>query len=627
MNVKILYKGIIALLLLSTYSCEDVLDIKPNTDFFEETIWSDLNLANTYLGSCYDNIGGHPNYGLGMREDLLASCTDELVAIHRPSNMTFLKGTLKSDFLGYFGNAAYSGFLKWDKLYENIQRVNIFLSKINSVPCKTYLDEARRSQMTGEALFIRAYDYTQLLLGYGGAVLSDRPFALDQDFRLINRSSLKNTMEFILSDIDQSISYLPKKGNIEQGRATKGAAAALKSRLLLFCASRLVNGGFMPADTLVSFTDGTQTERWVAARDAAKFIIDGQYGVYSLSGNSNDPPSPITETDIKNYSDNYYKIFNQKGAWNDETIWGIQYVSQGGSINKANLWNGPMGYHNWGNNQPTENIVRSFEMADGTKFQWDKYSPGDKYLREATAEDLLKEPMRNPYSGREPRFYSCVLFHGAKWQSRPADVKIFDPIGIIQTGHFYESDSRVIAFGLDTRSGLMVPWTSPVNGYFLKKFMDINIEGQSQNNTNTWVEFRYAEVLLNYAEACIELGGAELQNGLNALNLVRNRAGLPDRLTIDQNLAREYVRHERSIEFFAEGHRWYDIRRWMIAGTVIENVLAMRIKEFKDGRMEWRLDPLNVIDTRSFTSNHLYWLPVPKTELINAPHILNNPGY
>jgi hypothetical protein len=623
----IFYISCIIILFNPLYSCKDVLETNAYTDFYEEAIWDDLNLANAYLGSCYANIGGHSNYGLGMREDLLSSSTDEWVAIHRPSNMTFLKGTLRSGNLGYFGNAVYCGFLKWDALYENIQRVNIFLDKINSVPCKTNMEETHRSQMVGEALFIRAFDYTQLCMSYGGMILSDQPFTTDQDFMAVNRASLENTVNFILSDIEHAITLLPLKEDIEQGRVTKGTAAALRSRLLLFCASRLVNGGFSPADTLVSFINGTQTDRWIAARNAAKQIIDGQFGLYSLYGPSGNPPIPLTETDIQNYAENYYSIFSQKGLWNDETIWGIQYISKGGKINKANLWNGPLGYHNWGNNQPTESAVRSFEMSDGTKFKWDKYSPGDQFLRTATAEELISNPDRNPYAGREPRFYSCILFHGAKWQSRPSDVVRFDPLGIIQTGNFYDSVGKIKSYGIDTRSGLITPWTSPTTGYFLKKFMDIKIDGQNQNNTNTWVEFRYSEVVLNYAEACIEVGVSYLQKGLDALNSVRNRAGLPDRSTSDQNLAREYVYHERSIEFFAEGHRWYDIRRWMIAESVIENVLAMKIKEYEDGQMEWRLDPFNLLDNRSFTNKNLYWLPVPGNEIFKAPQIKNNPGY
>ena len=112
----------------------------------------------------------------------------------------------------------------------------------------------------------------------------------------------------------------------------------------------------------------------------------------------------------------------------------------------------------------------------------------------------------------------------------------------------------------------------------MKKFMDPSSQGQYFNNTNAWVEFRFAEVLLNYAEACIELGGADLQNGIDALNKVRNRAGLPDRVT-DQATARTYLRHERALELYGEDRRWYDIRRWMIAPDVIKDVHQMLIKK------------------------------------------------
>jgi hypothetical protein len=621
------------LLLFSAGACTDVLDQKDHTDFSNQIIWEDIDLTKAYLGHCYDMIGGHTSYGLGMREDLLASCTDELWNVHRPYNMTFLKSNLRPDFLGYFATTTYGGFLNWNALYCNIQNVNLFIANIDKVPGATTADEALKTRMKGEAYFIRAYDYAQLLYGYGGVILTDRPFELRDDFGSVNRSSLKRTRDFILSDIEKAIEYLPGKGEIEQGRATQGAAAALKSRLQLFCASDLVNGGYFPEDTLVSFTDGTQTERWQAARDAAKAVIDGTYGTYALAGTTDDPPSPLTESDIKTYSDNYYNIFNQKGAWNYETIWGIQYPETGGKQNRANLWYGPLGYHYWGNNEPTEPAVRSFEMADGTPFQWDVYNPGDQYLRTSTAEELAADPDRNPYNGREPRFYASVLYHGARWQLRPADVAALDPVGIIQTGHFYDIDGKIIASGLDTRQGLISIWSITVNGYYLRKFMDNDLPataniwgGGASNNTNTWVEFRYAEILLNYAEACIEMGGVDLQNGLDALNMVRNRAGLPDRITSDQSEAREFIRHERAIEFFAEGYRWYDIRRWMIAESVVENVCQMRIKEFENGNMEWRLEPTYVCDQRTFITKN-YWLPIPAAEITKAPQLRNNPDY
>jgi starch-binding outer membrane protein, SusD/RagB family len=301
-----------------------------------------------------------------------------------------------------------------------------------------------------------------------------------------------------------------------------------------------------------------------------KDVMDGNYGNYALVGSTDDPPSPLTDGDVQAYANTYFGIFNQKGNWNSETIWGIQFPLTGGNVNNANLWYGPNGYHNWGNNNPTEPMVRAYEMADGTPFVWDKYTPGNMDLRTATAAELATDPLRSPYNGREPRFYASVLYNGAPWQPRPSDAAGLEPNNVIETGYWYANvgDANPYKKGLDTRQGLIEAWNGTKTGYYIRKLLDPATAGQYFRNTNTWVEFRFAEILLNYAEACIEIGGADLQNGINALNMVRNRAGLPDRVTTDQATAREYLRHERNIEFFAEGHRFYDMRRWMIASTV-----------------------------------------------------------
>ena len=128
---------------------------------------------------------------------------------------------------------------------------------------------------------------------------------------------------------------------------------------------------------------------------------------------------------------------------------------------------------------------------------------------------------------------------------------------------------------------------------------------------------------------CIEIGGADLQNGLDALNTVRNRAGLPDRITADQAIARNYLRHEREIEFFGEDQRWYDIRRWMIASNVIKNVYEMKIKQFDNGDWEWKYDLSAKPDSRSFIVAN-YWLPFSRDEMKKTEEggvFLQNPGY
>src|SRR5690606_18612625 len=240
-----------------------------------------------------------------------------------------------------------------------------------------------------------------------------------------------------------------------------------------------------------------------------------------------------------------YNLFTQKGEWNEEVIWGVQYLNSQGNIASQNKWFGPNGYHNWGNNNPLEPVVRKFEMSDGTPFVWDKYNPGDNLVREFSAAELEADPERNPYNGREPRFYASILYDGAKWQPRPSDAAGIDPTGLIQTGYWLAADGKTETAGLDTRQGLIESWNGTKVGYYIKKYMDESTVGQYFNNENAWIEFRYAEVVLDFAEAAIELG--DVQEGIDALNMVRNRAGLPDRVTSDQAQAREWLRHERQI--------------------------------------------------------------------------------
>lgn len=625
---KILYNILaIAVLLFMGTSCEDVLDQSAVDTFNEELVFSDLNVVDAYLNKTYDRMGGNTDNGiLGAREDLLVSGTDQTLCIHRPANYVMIKGTMSPDNLGIFANDGLGGYLRWNNLYANIQNVNKILDGINDVPLKAG-QEAQKTRMIGECYFIRAYDYATLLMNYGGAILQDKAFLLGEDYLTIKRSSIKETLDFILKDIQSAIDNLP--ATMEQGRANRAAAAALKSRVLLFCASKLTNGGYEASNTLVSFPAGSQNGLLQQARDAAKDVMDGKYGNFSLVGTISDPPSPLTQADVQKYADTYFSNFIQKAAWNSETIWGVQFPLTGGNVNNANIWYGPNGYHNWGNNNPTEPMVRSWEMADGTKFQWDKYNPGNMEVRTATKEELAADPLRNPYNGREPRFYASVLYDGAPWQQRPSDAAGLEPENKVQTGYYLKNQGDATAYksGLDTRQGLIEAWNGTKNGYYIKKLMDPATAGQYFRGTHTWVEFRYAEILMNYAEACIELGGADLQKGIDAMNMVRNRSGLPDRVTTDQATAREYVRHERNIEFFAEGHRYYDIRRWMIAEEVITDVFGMRIEHYDNGSHMWKYNKADKADARSFTDKKFYWVPLSRDEMNKAPQLQQNPGY
>jgi hypothetical protein len=471
---------------------------------------------------------------------------------------------------------------------------------------------------------------------------------MSDDFSNIRRSSIAETKEFILEDIRKAIELLP--ATTEQGRATRGAAAAVKSRMLLFCASKLTNGGWpeQANNPLVAFPTGSQTALLQDARDAAKDIMDGKYGTFALVGKTSEPVLPLSEDDLQEYADDYFSIFNQQSGsvWNSETIWGTQFAEKDGRRYQPNIWCGPRGYNGYSNNVPTEEIVRRFEMADGSKFVWDAANPNDKFTqRRATATELSTDPYLNPYYGREARFYASILYHGAPWIQRPDAVVSSEPNNRLQSGYIYRKNSigeypeNPSWNGVDTRQSSFIYNTAgnaTKTGYIMRKFLDPNIPGnstQSLNSKSAWIEFRYAEVLLNYAEACIELGGDNLQPGIDALNMVRRRGGLPGRVTANQNEAREFVRHERDIEFFGEGHRFFDIRRWMICDQVIVPVYGMRVNVYVDSNDDdsilettWQLTG-NEDGTRTWAGNAFYWFPVTRSEINKVPELQQNPGY
>ncbi|MDR1624449.1 MAG: RagB/SusD family nutrient uptake outer membrane protein [Tannerellaceae bacterium] len=634
------YCAVVLSTVFAIVSCENVLDKDPVDSFNEESLFQDINLVEAFLYQCYDQLGGDREEVLGMREDLLSASTDELLNIHRAGNITFTKGTLSPSYLGHYGGTSgvRHSWILWDDVYKNIKNVNTLLGGIENVPVKSDADAAKITRIKAEAYFIRAFSYVNLMRSYGGLVLSGKKYELDEDFSVPQRATLQETVDFILGDIEMAIEGLPLKTNIEQGRATKGAAGALKSRVLSFITGSLMNGGYEASNALVSFQSGSRAERLQAAKNAAKDVMNGTYGLYALTGSTNEPPATMTEEEIMAYADNYAGIFLQKGAWDDELIFGVQYLDKQKNVARNNLYWGPNGYNCWGNNEPVEDLIREYEMKDGAPFQWDKYNPGEMNIRAFTKGQSDADPERNPYVGREPRFYASILFDGAPWRDRPSTenkVQIGTTIksqGSALLGKDVGSVMSEIAKleplqtgGEDSRSAANQAWNGTKTGYYLRKMLDVGLNGEIANNENTWAEIRFAEVLLDYAEACIELG--EVEEGLKTVNLIRNRAGLPGRdLTATQEQAREWYRHERLIEMMAEGDRWYCIRKWMICDEAIKSFSPTYIYHFEDGVSIYIYNTTTLADERKWIEKQ-YWLPISIAEINKAPQLQQNPGY
>ena len=467
-------------------------------------------------------------------------------------------------------------------------------------------------RMKGEALFIRAVIYNDLARNYGGAIINNVPYELGADFSTITRSTFKETVDFIVADCDAAAAALSTKAETEMGRANKEAALALKSRILLFAASDLTADGTAESE-LVGYQSPDRTALWTAAKNAAKAVID----MHTVSLENFGAPDQAA------VSANFFNFFKAKDLSSNEVIWGKMFMNDVGARNQMNLINGTNGFVMYGCNAPTGNLVDSFQMADGSKFLDHFMVDADGFYKNISTKYLHE----NMYYDREPRFYGTILYDSVPWMKRLPDLIGRDPLGI------YDRRTRITisggvetskVFGIDTRQGPIDREDGTFTGYTFKKYEDDNVYGtEANNNENAWIEMRFAEIILNYAEACLELG--ETGEATDYINLIRNRAGLPNFTGAIQ----EALRYERQIEFVFENIRWYDIRRWKILDKVLTKASGVDIIETNNldsgvSTTTWRQI---FVQNRGPVSDKMLWFPIPIDEMNRAPQLIQNPGY
>lgn len=606
-----LYNIITIAVLLLAGCKKGLLDQKPQDKYPEESIWADVGLANGFLLDTYNNA---LNGGFGYLS--FASITDESHDTHNFGTDNWLQGNITAANPTPFGIWAFN-YTTWGAMYTNIQKLNTFIANVDSVPsaypsAQQAPIKAQTDRMKGEAIFLRAFCYNQLLRNYGGVVVITKPFSIGDDYLSFKRSTFDESVKFIAAQCDEAAAILNDKGGMEMGRATKGAALALKSRILLFAASDLTADG-TAANEYVGYKNPDRNALWTAAKNAAKAVMD--LGTYSLADFGAPDKAAVAQ--------NFFNFFKAKDLSNSEVIWGKLFLKDVGARNQMNLINGTNGFVMYGCNAPTANLVDAFQMEDGSDFFSHFQVDGSGFYKNNSA----KYHSPNMYYNREPRFYAEILYDSAVWQKRFADLAGRDPLGI------YDRRTRITTqggqeiskvFGIDTRQGPVDPDDGTYTGYTFKKYMDDAVYGtETNNNENAWFEMRYAEVVLNYAEACLGLN--ETSEATTYINKIRNRAALPD-FTGD---AKKALMHERQIEFVHEDIRWYDIRRWKILDETITNAKGVDVVEInnKDNNTittTWR--QINVQD-RGPVQDKMYWVPIPVDEMNRAPQLVQNPGY
>ena len=316
----VIITGVFLMLLAS---CEEsVLDKTPTDSYSDAAVWNDEALTESFANNAY-KVMPYGFQRMSWRILPYANMTDE-------SNSRNSWSTIGVIIMGD-QSPSYSGPLDvWtnpgdDRSYwDPITQANKFLDNIVT----STIDEELKDRLSAEMRVIRAYSYFQLISHYGGVPLITKSFSLDDDFKL-PRDSYSTVMDFVISELDECMNLLPLEyDQTNTGRLTKGAAMAIKARALLYAASPLNN-------------PGNNSEKWQAAADAAKAIID--LNIYELN-------------------QDYKVLFTEAGGYNTkEVIWGRpqNMMLTRKVLKHVIILNGWAGY---GHAHPLQNLIDDYEM-------------------------------------------------------------------------------------------------------------------------------------------------------------------------------------------------------------------------------------------------------------------------
>lgn len=608
--------SLIAVFFLLTACNDDFLDTQPLDKISSSATWSDGTLSEAFVFSVYSYLG----YG-GFEEQMQAVITDEAFFTHAGRNInTFNEGSESPSNIAWT-----SGTYAWRNMYSAIRQANVAIANL---PVATFEDQNLKDMLMGEAHFLRAYYYHQLLRFYGGVPIIDSPYSLDDELS-IARNTFAETVDFIVAELDKSASLLNGK-DMAEGRASRIAAMALKSRVLLYAASDLHESSKAPSGygTDLHAYSGGQQARWQAAQQAAKAVLD------ITSGYKTDLTEPVSHEEGKanavaismggksavadaGASSELIFVRTLSSKYTPEDNWPL-----GGTHFGVN--NGPNGYHNWSGNPPIQQMVDDYEMMDGSSFDWDNTTH-----------------KADPYANRDPRFYAHVLYDGAPWKPRPSDVVAIDPYDEIQTGYYDDGNGGLIN-GVDTRESPIENWNGSRTRYNLRKWIDPDPaikENLTSHQVIPWPFIRYAEVVLNYVEASINLGQED--EARNWMNKTRFRVGMPAVTESGPALLAKYI-NERRIELAFEEHRYHDARRWLIApetlGRGIEKInVTATLKPGKSPHVPYRHDKAvydytyevqneTSIENRTW-KDKMYYRPISRDEINKNELLVQNPGY
>lgn len=551
---NILKSACFALFLGGLASC-DVLDVQPLDSYTEDGIFSNAKLTEAYITKNYTR----PRNAFGR--DGFRFLTDECMENFNTGNSNLLSsGGMTPDQLGNMDI--------WSEYYNNIKNINIFFSNIDKV--KT-IPQPMQDYLIGEATFFRAFYYMSLVNQYGGVPLVTDLFELDDPDMLVKRNTYEECVDFVEKEFFKASELLPEHFTGENfGRATKGAALALRSRMLLYAASP-------------QFNPDNNRQKWEKAKAATELVFQCGYEL-----------------------DNDYKgLF--LNPMSKEIIFQRLYNTEFGHF--IDWYSSPNGWSGYSCTSVYQEMVDSYEMEDGSMPTLEIYADG----------------VDNPWAGRDPRFYASIVCNGQDF--RGVEVEFWTSKRKVTNDKGEETwvdyGGRDSGFGNEG-------WNCPKTNYTMRKFLDENLtKAWSDKGKQPWIYCRYGEILLNYAEIMYNLG--DEATAREYVNKIRKRARggrediLPD-VTESGAALLEKIQHERKIELAFEEHRYFDVRRWKIAETV-NNEEYHGIDIFinpETNKVEYSF-PVKL--TFKFTAPNHYLFPIPNYERRKNDLLEQNPGY
>jgi len=489
MKNKLIYIFSITLLLSS---CSDILDIEDISNYNPELVWNDENLATAYMANLYPMFG---NWNTGADRN-----SEQIAGIDFYSDRVTIS------------NDAYKS---WD--YNRIRLIN---QAIVDASAGT-LEQEAKDGIIGQALFMRAYAYFDMVKHHGGVPYIKVPQDRYEDDLYVARNSTEECFQFMMEDLDEAIALLPARilpSSSDYGKIDGNFAKAFKAKVMLYKASPQFNP-----------SNPWGNSYWEEAYAANKEVYESLKGQgYALVGDYADIALAERNSEVVFSVINSYP--NKTAAWDH----GVRPGSESRGPASAT---------------PTWEFVKEFPMKDGKRYD----DPTGAYYKTET------ELLQDFWSDRDPRFDKSIVWNGKLYEvSGKAGKRQYTALGIA-----HELDD----FGINPNAATNSTNLDRYTGFFILKNSLLNLtQEEVQQYDVDYVVMRFAEVMLNYAEAANETG--KIGEALDILKQIRNRAGIEAGADGNYGISatsredmRAAILAERNIEFCFEGHRFWDLRR------------------------------------------------------------------